>query len=116
MQNPLQCHNFSCVDCSMFLFDFLPIKVVVACMHVDQVSRAPFWHFRSVIGVCRAGGNFVLLSARNVALQWVRLHSDLSNSGVSGKFGTLRDTSGDADGMQRASAFILATVVRTCHS
>ena len=86
MQNPLQCYNFSCVPCSMFLFDFLPINVMVACLHVDQVLGAPFWHFRSFIGMYRAGVGVVLLSARNVALLWV--------SCVSGQFGTLRDTSG----------------------
>jgi hypothetical protein len=94
MQNPLQCYNYSCVACSMFLFDFLPINVMVVCLDVDQVSGAPFWHFRRVIGMYRARGSFVLLSARNVAPLWVRLHSDLSNSGASGQFGILRDTSG----------------------
>ena len=74
----------------MFLFDLLPIKVMVACLHVDQVSGAPFWQFRSVIGVHRAGRSCVLLPARNVALLCVRLHSDLSNSGASGKYGTRR--------------------------
>jgi hypothetical protein len=116
MQYPLQCYNFSCVACSMFVYDLLPINVMVACLHVHQVSGAPFWHFRSVIGMYRAGGSFVLLSARNVALLTVRMHSDLSNSGASGKFVTLWDTSGNAGGMQRASAFILGAVVRTCRS
>ena len=67
----------------------------------------------------RAGGSFVLLSARNVALLWVRLHADLSTAvrrDNSGLFGTLRGTSGDAGGMQCASAFTLGTVVTTCHS
>jgi hypothetical protein len=68
-----------------FSLIFLPINVMVACMHVDQVSGAPFWHVRSVIGVYRAGGSLVLLSARNVALLWVRMHSNLWN-----KFGIRR--------------------------
>jgi len=41
----------------------------------------------------RAGGSFGLLSARNVALLWVRLHSDLSTAvrrDNSGLFGTRR--------------------------
>jgi hypothetical protein len=78
--------------------------------------RAQFWHFGApLVCLVQAAALFYFLPETWLCCGW-RLHSDLSNSGASGQFGTLRDMSGDAGDMQRASAFILGMVVRTCHS